>query len=193
GPAHVRLAQQVQLCGILSRLRRPAEQETEAVLEPVAVRNRAHDRAAGNEYAMCLGKQPLGEAQVLEQLARDDDVERLWGKRQRLLQVGPDRLDAELRRLGESVTIDVDADHRISPRVAARERAVATPEIEDVLARPAYPRLKGRGPLGLAEDEVPRSELRVVTPIDVLDVLERGHVKRPGRRESRSNKSNIYA
>src|SRR4029450_2488088 len=60
-------------------------------------------------------------------------------------------------------------------RVATREGAVSTPEIEDLAAGTADPRAKQRRSFRLAEDEVPPPELGVVTPVDVLDLFEQGH------------------
>ena len=68
---------------------------------------------------------------MLDQLAGDDDVEARVGKRQRLVDVGPDGLDPERRRLRERLAVDVDADDVVSFEVRAGERAVAAAEVED--------------------------------------------------------------
>jgi len=81
---------------------------------------------------MRVGDRRPRVGQVLEQLAGDDDVERLVRERQPVLDVRPHRLDAEpLLCLGERLAVDVDADDAVPVGEVLRQRAGAAAEIED--------------------------------------------------------------
>src|SRR5919198_706331 len=111
-------------------LRGPAEQEAQTVLEAISVRHGADERASRPEDAPDLGHEPFWVAQVLEQLASDDDVEALGVELERPVEVGPVRLDPELRRLRERLAVGVDADNVVPLGIGLRQRAVAAAEVE---------------------------------------------------------------
>ena len=114
---------------------RPIE-EAEPVLEPERVRDGSDERPARPQNPAHLRGEAQRIAQVLEQLAGDDDVEPLVLEGQRLVEVGPVGLDAELRGLGERVTVGVDADDLVPVGVGLRQRAIAAAEVEHAPAGP---------------------------------------------------------
>ncbi len=105
-------------------------------LDAKCVRHRADKHAAGTQHPTCLGDDSVGEAQVLEELARDHRVEARIRKRERRLDVGLDGLDPELRRLRERDPVDVEADDLVPVEEVPRERSRAAAEVEHPLAAP---------------------------------------------------------
>src|SRR5205823_9392257 len=134
-------------------------------------RHRADQRASGTQDAHRLGDERRRLAYVLEQLARDDDVEALAVERQRLLGIAPVRLDPELRRLGQRFAIDVDADDLVPVEVAPGERAVAAAEVEDAPAGPADVAAEELRPLRPGEDEVAPTGGAVVLAVALAQLL----------------------
>ena len=67
---------------------------------------------------------------MLEQLAGDDDVEAAVVERQRIVEVGPARLDPELLRLRERLAVGVDADDLVPAGIGLGQGAVAAAEVE---------------------------------------------------------------
>src|SRR5207253_6409238 len=97
--------------------------------------------------------EPLWIAQVLEQLARDDDVEAVVGQLEWLVEVGPARLDPELGRLRERLPVGVHADDLVPVRIRPREGAVAAAEVEHAAPGPAHVAPEQHLPLRPGEDE----------------------------------------
>src|SRR5207244_3910026 len=127
--------------------------------------------AARSEHAPRLGGEAFREAEVLEHLAGDDGVEARVLERERIVEVGPARLDPELRGLGERGPVDVDADDLVPLGVCLRQRPVAAAEVEHRLPG-ADPLAEERRALRLAEDEVLAPALAVVAAVRLLDLLE---------------------
>ncbi len=86
--ADVRRREHVQVRRILVGLK--ATHEAQAVLHPERIRNRADEDATLAEDAADLRDERAREANVLEELAGDDDVEALAVERKRLVDVGDD-------------------------------------------------------------------------------------------------------
>src|ERR1043165_9358115 len=100
---------------------------------------------------------------MLEQLARHDDVEDRVGQSERLVEVGPVRLDPEPGRLGEGLAVGVDAHDLVPVQVRLGQRAVAAAEVEHAPARPADIPPEQRLALRPGEDEA-GSALAAVGP-----------------------------
>ena len=147
-------------------------EEAQPVLQAEPVGRRADEPAAGAEHAMGLADQPPRLANVLEQLADHDDVERLVHERERVVEIGPERLDPE-PRLGvlERFPVDVDAGDVVALRVELREGSVAAAEVEDAAAGPADELAEERRPLRPGPDEVGRTRVPMVLPVALLEVL----------------------
>src|SRR5437867_11289963 len=112
---------------------------------------------------------------MFEQLAGDDDVEACVLERQRRVDVGPARLDAELGRLCERLAIDVDADHVVALHVHPGQCAVAAPEIQHAPPRPADVLAKQLDALLARVDELACPSLAVVLAVALAEVLEAAH------------------
>ena len=127
-------------------------EEAQPVLQPEPVRRRADEPAARAEHAMGLADQPPRLADVLEQLADHDHVERLVHERERVVEIGPERLDPE-PRLGvlERLAVDVDARDVVPLRVVLGEGAVAAAEVEDAAPGPPTNSLKSAVRSGRAQ------------------------------------------
>lgn len=121
---------------------------------------------------MGLADQPQRLANVLEQLADHDDVERLVHERERVVEIRPERLDPK-PRLGvlERLAVDVDARDLVPLRVVLREGAVAAAQVEDAPPRPADELAEERRPLRPGPDEVGRAGVPMVLPVALLEVL----------------------
>ena len=156
-------------------LRRPAEQKHEPVPQAIRVRHRAEKEPTRPEDAARLGDRPLGEGQVLEQLAAHDDVEAPVLERQRLGDVGVARLDPELRRLGERLVVDVHPDDLVPLDVGPGQRPVAAAEVEHPAPGAAHPLPKCLGANLPAEDEIRRPSRLVVVPVGLVQLLQAGH------------------
>src|ERR671924_434466 len=76
-------------------------------------------------------------AQMLEQLACDDDVETFVREGERLVEIGPVRLDSGAGGLGKRLAVGVDSDNLVSACERPGQRAVPAAEIEHAAARPA--------------------------------------------------------
>jgi exopolysaccharide biosynthesis polyprenyl glycosylphosphotransferase len=112
---------------------------------------------------------------VFEQLARNDDVEALVAERQRLVDVGPTRLDAEARRVFERFAVDVDADDLVPGCVLACQRAVAAAEVEHAPSRTADVAPKEVDAIRPCEDEILTAGRAVVLPVTLAQLLEPVH------------------
>lgn len=128
-------SEEMLVCRILFYV--AAGQSTQPVLQAVGIGHGTRERPAGSEYPADLRHEPVGRSQMLEELRGHDDVEIRVRKGEWLFHVGPDDLDPELLGLGESATIDVDADDVVAVYVGAREGAGAAAQVEDPLVRPA--------------------------------------------------------
>lgn len=98
-----------------------ASQAPQSALEPVRIGHRTSDHSAGAQHACDLGDEPVGVMKVLEQLCGDDDVESAVGERERLLRIGPHRLDPKERHgLGERAPVDIQSHYLVPRCVRAR-------------------------------------------------------------------------
>jgi len=167
---HVSWGEHLQVRRIMVRWT-PA-QELQPVLEPVRVRHRRDEGAARPQYAADLADDALRVAQVLEQLPGDDHVEALVAKLERLVEVGPVRLDPELRRLLERLAVGVDADNFVSVRVGPRQRAVAAAEVEHAPARPADVAPEQLDAFLACVDETGASLDAIVFPVSLAELFE---------------------
>ncbi len=122
----------MQVRGVPLRLQ--AADEAEPVLHSKRVRHRTHEDASRPEDAAHLGDERTREANVLEQLTRDDRIEGLAVNGERLVDVGHQRCDPELLGLGQRRPIDVDADDDVPLEEVTGERAGAAAEVEHVPA-----------------------------------------------------------
>ena len=112
-----------------------------------------------------------GLGEMLEQLARDDDVERRVRERELVLGVGPHGLDAQtLDGVLERGAVDVDADHRVALRIVLRQRTGPAAEVEDPQARAADERGNQPGAVVGAEDEL--LPLPVVCPVAPVETIK---------------------
>ena len=111
---------------------------------------------------------------MLEQLAGDGDVERIVIEWERILDVGPARLDPELSGPLERVAVDVDTDDVVAAGIVLSQRAVAAAEVEHAPSRPAY-----RAPKELdafeSEDEVLWARGSVVLAVALARPLDPAH------------------
>src|SRR5438552_10963282 len=107
---------------------------------------------------------------MLQQFPRDDDVEALVRELERLVEVGPVRLDTELRRLGERLAVGVDADDLVLLRVGLRQRAVAAAEVEHPATGAADVPPEERLALGPGEDEPGPALAAVVLGISLAEL-----------------------
>ena len=169
--ADVRRREKVEMRRVV--LRMAPDQEAQPVLEPESIRRRTDERAARTQHPVRLVDQQLRLADVLEHLADHDDVERRVHERERVVEVGPERLDPE-PPLGdlERLAVDVDACDLVALRVVLRERAVAAAEVEDAAAGPADELAEERRPLRLGPDEVGRTGVPMMLPVALLEVLQ---------------------
>ena len=110
---------------------------------------------------------------MLEELTCDDGVEARVLERQRLFDVGLDRLDSECGRLLERGRIDVEADDRVPVEEVPGERARATAEVEHTLAA-ADGRDEERDALGHEDEVALVSSLAVVL---FVAFAERAHAE----------------
>src|SRR5947208_7847334 len=156
--------------GIVFRL--AAEQEAQPVLQPVRVRDGGDERAARPEHAPNVGDDAVRIAEVLEQLTGDDHVEARLVEGQRLVEVGPARLDAELLRLGERIAVRIDAHDLVPTGVGAGQRAVTTAEVEHLPAGSADVTAEQLDSLGAGEHEPGPALQAVVLGISVTELLE---------------------
>src|SRR5205085_5168538 len=120
-------------------------------------------------------------ADVLEQLTGNDHVEARIRKRERLVDVGPVRLDAELRRLLEGFAVDVHADDVVSLRIGPRQRAVAAAEVEDAPAGAADVAAEELDALLSGEDELLATRAAMVLAVLLVELLEPRHCSNRGR------------
>ena len=109
---------------------------------------------------------------MLEQLARDDDVEGSVRERQRVVEIRPTGLDPELLGLGESLAVSVDADDLVLAGVRLRQRPVTAAEIEDVAARPTDIAAKELDALGTCKDEAGAPFDAVVLGVPVAQLFQ---------------------
>jgi hypothetical protein len=167
-PLEGRRREELQVGGVL--LWALADEEPNAVLEPERVRHRADETATGREDAAYLPDDPARIDEMLQQLPRDDHIERAVRKRQLVLDVGPDRRDAEpLGGDRECSAVDVDAGYVVARRIVLRQRAGAATEIEHPQARAADERPDERCALVAAENELlTPGVVRVVPRVQAL-------------------------
>jgi len=160
---HVVRGEHLQVGRIVFRL--SSGQETQPVLQTVGVRNRRDELAAGPQHAPSLCDETAGIAKVLEQLAGDDDVEARTLERERLVEVGPARLDTELLRFRQCLLVCVDADYLVPFGVGARQGAVAAAQVEHAPPRAADMPPEELDAFGACEDEAGASLEPVVLRI----------------------------
>jgi hypothetical protein len=158
--------------------RAAAKQESQPILEAKHIRDRAHERASWTEDAIRLLDECLRGGEMLEELARDDDVEALVGERQPAVGVRPHGLDAERGRLLERLPVDVDSDDLVAVEVRPSERARATADVEDAPTRPSDVLAEQLRPLRRGEDESAIANRGVVFPVASLEVLKRLHCRK---------------
>ena len=116
---------------------------------------------------------------MLEQLAGDDDVEARVVERNRLVNVGPTGLDAELRRGGERIAVCVDTDDVVPHCIRTRERAVTTAEIEHASAGAADITSEQRNALRPGEDEACAALESIVLGVPLAELLQSDDVSVP--------------
>ena len=114
----------------------------------------------------------MGVAEVLEELSRDNDVEAFVRDVERLVEVGPVRLDAEPGRLGERLAIGVDADDLVPVEVRLGQGAVPTAEVEHTAPGPADVTPEQPLPLGAREDEAGTALAAVVLRIALAELFQ---------------------
>lgn len=117
-----------------------------------------------------------GEADVLEQLTRHNDVEEGVLKWKRFLDIPPDRRDAALGGALERFRVDVQPDDFVSWKEALRHRAGAAPEIEHAFARPADRLDEQRQPLWHENTLAAISLLGVMLPVTLFQAIAIAHV-----------------
>ena len=194
-----RLAQRLDV-----RLGEAARQETHAPepnvrleAERVAVRRREEEQAAGAKHARAVGDEALHVLDVLDDVARSDDVEALVREGQGLGGAG-DELDSFRRFLGEALLgeyepakRDVARDHACTPAgQCRRERRRTAADLEDTVVRAdpgsarrldrVHDRLGLRSGLQLLRRE-PGGELRAFADQPPVLVEQAGEI--PSRRE----------
>src|SRR2546430_1946412 len=109
---------------------------------------------------------------MLEQFPRDDDVEALVGELERPVEVGPVRLDPQLRRLGEGFAVGVDADDLVPGRVGLCERTVPAAEVEHATTGAAHVAPEERLTLRPGEDEPRAAFAAVVLGISLAQLIQ---------------------
>ncbi len=113
---------------------------------------------------------------MLEQLACDDDVERVVLERHSFLDVGPDRLDPETRGcLLERRAVDVDADDVVALGVVLRQRTRPAAQVEHTPPGTADEGGDHVRALVAAEDELLPAAVAVVGLIAAIEAVEPGH------------------
>jgi hypothetical protein len=149
--AHLPRGKHLQMRRVVLRI--AAGEEAQPVLQPIGVRNGGDERTAGAQDASRLRDEPNGIAEMLEQFAGDDDVEARVLESQRLVEIGPSRLDPGLLRLGERLTIGIDADDFVACGIGASKGTVTAAEVEDALAGATDVAAEELDSLGSREDE----------------------------------------
>ena len=177
--ANINRRKDVQMGGIT--LRRASPQEPEAVLDSKSVRHRAYEGASRPKNAMHLVDECLRIAHVLEEFAGDDDVEASIFERERLLGVSPDGLDAQIRSLLESVSIDVHPDHVVPDEVSRCESAVPTADVQNTPPGSIHVQKKEISSLLAGEDEFARPRSQVVSPVTLARAVKPAHDGGSGR------------
>ena len=109
---------------------------------------------------------------MLEELARDHDVEGAALERQRIVEVGPARLDPELLCLGERFAVGIDADDLVPAGVSLGERAVAAAQVEHVPPRPADVAAEELDALRACEDEAGAAFDAVVLGVPLAQLFQ---------------------
>ena len=155
----------------------PPDRVAETTLQSKRVRYRADEAAAGLQHAAHVRNGGGRVGEMLEQLAGDDDVERVVREGKTLLDVGPYGLDPEpLDRLLEGAVVDVHADDLVSGGVVLCQRARAAAEVEHAQARPADEERDQSGTLVRAEYELPA--MAVMRPVPRIEAVKPGHRRR---------------
>jgi exopolysaccharide biosynthesis polyprenyl glycosylphosphotransferase len=111
---------------------------------------------------------------VLEQLPRDHDVEALVLERERLVEIGPARVDAKVLRLRQRLLVGVDADDLVALDVGAGQGSVPAAQVEHAPSGTPDVASEELGPLGAREDET-RAPLEPVVLGIALAELFQGH------------------
>jgi hypothetical protein len=155
--------------------------EPEPILEPESIRGRADERSAGSEDPSRLLDQRPRRADVLEQLPRHDHVEAVVREGERLVEVGPLGLQAELLGDGERLPVDVDTDDLVAVEVRPRKRSIAAAQVEHAPTRPADVAAEQGSSFGRRIDEPAAALLAVVVGILRALLFELRH-----ERESRA-------
>src|SRR4051812_23017760 len=146
----------------------------QTALQPKRVRHGADEAAARPEHALDVRDDGGRIGEVLEELAGDDDVEGVVGKRQLVLDVGPHGLDLEASlRLLECASIHVDADNRVPFRIVLRQGAGAAAEVEYAQAGATDELCEEAGALVRAEDELLAALMMLAIPL--VEALTPGH------------------
>jgi hypothetical protein len=107
-----------------------ARQKHQSVLEPVSVGDGPDEHTARLQHAGNFCDNVVWETRVLEDLAGDDDVERVVVERERLLHVGPHGRDASGFGPLQCLGIDIETNHLVSVEEVLCYRARAATEIQ---------------------------------------------------------------
>ena len=109
---------------------------------------------------------------MLEELAGNHDVEGGALEWQRIVEVCPACLDSELLRLGERLTVGVDADDLVTAGIGPRECAVTATQVEHVSPGPADIAAKELDALRACEDEAGTALDAVVLGVPLAQLFQ---------------------
>jgi len=142
----------VKMGGVLVGPVTKQERQPTAQIEHVG--DRSHEGTTRPKQATRLRDDALRETNVLEELSGDHGVETSIGKGKRCLDVGQDRLDAQLGGRIERHSIDVQPDDDVAVEEMPGNSAAPATEVENPLSRSPQSALEIRDPLR-NEHEIP--------------------------------------
>ena len=125
-----------------------------------------------SQHAQHFGDDAPWIAKMFEELARDDDVEAAALERQRIVEVGPARLDPELLRLCQRLVVRIDADDLVPAGIGLCERAVAAAQVQHVPPRPADVAAEELDALRACEDEAGTAFDAVVLGVPLAQLFQ---------------------
>ncbi len=149
----------------------PSGKHAQSALEAKCIRDGADEASARLQHTLHVLDREDRVGQMLEHLARHDDVERLVREGKLVLHVRPDRLDLESRCSPlERRVIDVDADNSVLVCVVLCQRAGTTTDVEDIEPRSTDKFGDQPSPFVGTEDEL--LSVAVVGPVALVESLE---------------------
>jgi hypothetical protein len=156
----------------------------QAAFETKRIRHGADEASARLQHTLHVFDREGRIGQMLEHLARHDDVERLVTERKLVLDIRPSCLDLEPRCSAlERCMVDIDADNGVLARIVLRQRAGATTDVQDVESGSADEVRDQPCPFVGAEDEL--LPVPVVGAVALVESLEpRCHLVRGTHRPS---------